>query len=95
MPTLDDLERLGPFGQGFPAPRFLLRAHVLELRPVGEEGSHAKMRIQIGQETIRAFAPGFFSQVEGKEEVRLVGEFRPDHWLGGAAIEFLVTEVLT
>lgn len=52
------------------------------------------MRIQVGQEAIRAFGPGFFSQVEGRGEARLVGEFRPDHWIGGTAIEFLVTEVL-
>lgn len=94
VPTLDDLVRLGPFGQDNPAPRFLLHAGVVEATAVGEDRSHAKLRLRIGEDSVRAFAPGMFSRVEGRENVRLVGEFQPDHWVGGHAVEFLVTDVL-
>ncbi len=94
VPTLDDLIRLGPFGEGNPAPKFLLNARVLEASAVGHDRSHAKLRLRIAEESVRAFAPGMFSRVQGRQDVRLVGEFQPDHWVGGHAVEFLVTDVL-
>jgi hypothetical protein len=35
-----------------------------------------------------------FSRIEGRENLRLVGEFQPDHWIGGRAVELLVKDVL-
>jgi len=94
VPTVDDLVRLGPFGEDNPAPRFLINAGVIEATAVGQDRSHAKLRLRIGEDSVRAFAPSMFSRVEGQENVRLVGEFQPDHWVGGHAVEFLVTDVL-
>lgn len=94
VPTLEDLQRLGPFGEGYPVPTFLLEAHVVEAMGVGEGRAHGKLRLQVGQDAIRAFAPGMFSRIEGRENLRLVGEFQPDHWIGGHAVELLVKDVL-
>ncbi len=94
VPTLDDLIRLGPFGEENPAPRFLINAEVIEASAVGQDHSHAKLRLRIGDDSVRAFAPGMFSHVDGQKNVRVVGEFQPDHWVGGNAVEFLVTDVL-
>lgn len=93
VPTAEDLARLGPFGEGFPSPRFLVHAAVVEATPVGHDQSHAKLRLRVGEETIRAFGPGLASRVEGREHLRLVGEFQPDHWVGGEAVELLITDV--
>lgn len=93
-PSLEDLRRLGPFGEGFPVPSFLVEAHVVEATAVGEGGAHAKLNLRIGPDSVRAFAPGSFSRVEGRADLRLVGEFQPDHWIGGEAVELLVKDVL-
>ena len=95
VPSVEDLQRLGPFGEGHPVPRFLVDAHVVEVTGVGESCAHAKLRLQVGQDAVRAFAPGMFSRVEGRDTLRLVGEFQPDHWIGGRAVELLVKDVLT
>ncbi len=95
VPTLDDLVRLGPFGESNPAPRFLLNAEIIEATAVGQDRSHAKLRLRIAEDSVRAFAPGMFSRFEGQKNVRLVGEFQPDHWVGGHAVELLVTDVLS
>ena len=94
VPTVDDLQRLGPFGEGHRVPTFLVDAQVVEATGVGEGRAHGKLKLRVGQDSIRAFAPGMFSRVEGRDSLRLVGEFQPDHWLGGQAVEFLVTDVL-
>ncbi len=94
VPSLEDLQRLGPFGEGFPVPSFLVDAHVVEASAVGEGGAHAKLDLRIGSDSVRAFAPGSFSRIEGRTDLRLVGEFQPDHWIGGQAVELLVKDVL-
>ncbi len=94
LPTLEDLQRLGPFGEGFPVPTFLVDAHVVEAAGVGEGGAHAKLTLRVGQDSLRAFAPGMFSRVEGRDSLRLIGQLQPDHWIGGQAIELLVKDVL-
>jgi single-stranded-DNA-specific exonuclease len=94
VPTVEDLQRLGPFGQGYPVPTFLVDAHVVEATGVGEGRAHGKLKLRVGQESVRAFAPGMFSRIEGRDDLRLVGEFQPDHWIGGRAVELLVTDVI-
>ena len=94
VPTLEDLQRLGPFGEGHPVPTFMANAHVVEATGVGEGQAHAKLKLRVGQDTLRAFAPGQFSRIEGREALRLVGEIQPDHWIGGQAVEMLVRDVL-
>jgi single-stranded-DNA-specific exonuclease len=94
VPTSEDLQRLGPFGEGYPVPTFLVDAHVVEATGVGEGRAHGKLKLRVGQDSLRAFAPGMFSRLQGRDDLRLVGEFQPDHWIGGRAVEFLVTDVL-
>lgn len=94
IPTSDDLRRLGPFGQAFPTPLFQADALVVESSGVGTDGAHAKLELQIGQERVRAFGPGLFSRVDGRTELRVVGEFQPDHWIGRGAVELLVKHVV-
>jgi single-stranded-DNA-specific exonuclease len=95
VPTVEDLQRLGPFGEGHAAPTFLMDAHVVEATGVGEGRAHGKLKLRVGQDSVRAFAPGMFSRVEGRDNLQLVGEFQPDHWIGGRAVELLVKDVLT
>jgi single-stranded-DNA-specific exonuclease len=94
IPTVEDLQRLGPFGEGYPVPTFLVDAHVVEATGVGEGRAHGKLKLRVGQDSVRAFAPGMFSRIEGRDNLRLVGEFQPDHWIGGRAVELLVKDVL-
>jgi single-stranded-DNA-specific exonuclease len=94
VPSVEDLQRLGPFGEGHSVPTFMLDAQVVEATGVGEGRVHAKLKLRVGQDSIRAFAPGMFSRVEGREELRLVGEFQPDHWMGGRSVELLIKDVL-
>ncbi|KPK56354.1 MAG: hypothetical protein AMS22_01565 [Thiotrichales bacterium SG8_50] len=94
VPTVEDLHRLGPFGEGNPVPLFAADAHVLQASGVGEGKAHAKLELQIGRESVRAFAPGMFARLEGREDLRLVGEFQPDHWMGGRSVELLVKGLL-
>ena len=46
LALLDWLDRLGPFGTGFPEPSFLLKSVKIDgLRSMGGDGAHRSMRI--------------------------------------------------
>jgi len=94
VPTVEDLRRLGPFGEGHPVPTFLVDANVIEATAVGEGRVHGKLKLQIGRDSVRAFAPDLFARIEGRNDLRLIGEFQPDHWMGGRSVELLVKDVL-
>jgi single-stranded-DNA-specific exonuclease len=94
VPTVGDLHRLGPFGEGHPVPSFLVEAHVVQCSGVGEGNAHAKLQLRIGQQSVRAFAPSLFSRLKDRDDLRLVGEFQPDYWMGGRSVELLVKDVL-
>lgn len=94
VPTVEDLQRLGPFGEGHPVPTFMLDAQVLEAAGVGEGRIHGKLKLRVGEDSIRAFAPGLFARLQGREQLKLIGEFQPDHWMGGRSVELLVNDVL-
>jgi len=72
----------------------MLDAQVVEATGVGEGRVHAKLKLRVGQDSIRAFAPSMFARFEGRKELELVGEFQPDHWMGGRSVELLVKDVL-
>jgi single-stranded-DNA-specific exonuclease len=94
IPSVSDLMRLGPFGEAHQAPLFLVEPQRLRVKGVGADNAHAKLEIGLGDSQIRGFGPGLFSRLQGRSAVRLVGEFQPDHWMGGESIEFLVKDVL-
>ncbi len=94
VPTVGELHRLGPFGEGNPVPLFLMDAHVVRASGVGESNAHGKLELQIGQQSVRAFAPSMFSRLGGRDTLRLIGEFQPDYWMGGRSVELLVKDVL-
>jgi single-stranded-DNA-specific exonuclease len=48
LQTAQALEQGGPWGQGFPEPRFEGRFQVRELRRLGGEGQHIKYRLRAG-----------------------------------------------
>jgi len=44
--TAQQIEAAGPWGQGFPEPRFDGEFEVIDLRPIGKEGNHVRYRLR-------------------------------------------------
>lgn len=57
LPLAEELERLAPFGHGNPQPTLLVPgAQVGDVRPMGEEGAHARFTLSAGGARARAVA---------------------------------------
>ena len=94
VPTIEDLDRLGPFGESFPTPLFLVEADIAEATAVGSSQAHAKLHLRLGDQRLRAFAPRLIHQLQDRPKAQLVGEFQPDHWIGDGSVELLVKDVI-
>jgi single-stranded-DNA-specific exonuclease len=93
VPSLRSLHRLEPTGMGNEAPRFALRAAVVDARTVGE-GAHLKLTLHAGARSLSAFAPNMGERREGlPSEVLAIGALRADGYRGGDALELQIEQL--
>lgn len=86
-----DLDRLEPFGQGNPEPRFLLRDVRLEqVRGVGAEGAHLQARIG-GIKAIGFRLGNLLAAVD--QPVDLVCRIGIDTWMGARAPQVYIEDI--
>jgi single-stranded DNA-specific DHH superfamily exonuclease len=92
--VVSDLERIEPCGHKNPAPRFVIDAEVQRARMV--KGGHLSLELGLAHgRRIRAFAVDMGERAsELSGPVRLVGKLRRDTWIGGDAVEVLVSAIL-
>ncbi len=82
----EELERLGPFGKGNPEPRLLVpAARVRDVRPMGEEGRHARFSLESGSKRALGVAFGVNGELDraaagGPLDVAVKLEI--NHWNG-------------
>ncbi len=87
MPLLEDLDRLGPFGNGNPEPVFEIAGlDVLESRVVG--ANHLKLELKTPTGSVSAFGPrmGRFSE-NLPPMIRVAASISEDEWRGKGALE--------
>ena len=96
---LDELKRVGPFGEGNPAPLFAASGVELATAPrrVGQDGGHLLMRLKNGARPLSAIAFGFGAQAEAAASGRLSLAFtpRPSNYAGPAVVELVVADLKT
>ena len=93
LPSAADLTQLEPLGAANAEPLFLIRdARVIELGTVA--GEHLKLELRVGSRTFRAFGYDMASAaLQVGDDVRALGNLRPDTWLGGDRVELRLLEV--
>ncbi|WP_293372828.1 single-stranded-DNA-specific exonuclease RecJ [Nevskia sp.] len=88
--TATTIESAGPWGQGFPEPRFDGEFEVLDLRPVGKDGNHVRYRLKGPAGVINAV---HFNGAETAIEdgrVRVVYQLSINRWQDRETLELRV-----
>ncbi|MFK8001119.1 MAG: single-stranded-DNA-specific exonuclease RecJ [Polyangiales bacterium] len=96
LPSVRDLMRLEPMGEGNAEPVFALRdAHITEARTLSG-GQHLKLRLRVGDRYVSAFGANLAHRLEALgDRVTVVGTLRPDHWRGGENLELSVRHLFS
>ncbi|HEX6116351.1 MAG TPA: single-stranded-DNA-specific exonuclease RecJ [Solirubrobacterales bacterium] len=97
LPVAEELERLAPFGKGNPEPRLLVpAARVRDVRPMGEEGRHARFSLQSGARRALGVAFGVNGELDraaagGPLDVAVKLEL--NHWNGAVEPRVVLSEL--
>ena len=97
LATAEELERLGPFGKGNPEPRLLVpAARVRDVRPMGEEGRHARFSLQSGARRALGVAFGVNGELDraaagGPLDVAVKLEL--NHWNGAVSPRVVLNDL--
>lgn len=96
LETVKGLERLAPFGMGNPKPAFFLTdIEVKQVRQMGQNGAHLKLKVQQGEtecDLIAFYQGGLaqeFQQVRGLE---LAVTLSVNRWNGVTSLQLLMTD---
>jgi single-stranded-DNA-specific exonuclease len=96
---LDELRRLGPFGEGNPQPVFATSGVELAAPPrrVGQDGGHLLLRLKNGGRGLSAIAFGRGGEADAAARGPLSLAFtpRPSNYAGPAVVELVVADLKT
>ncbi len=99
---LDWMDRLGPFGTGFPEPRFALNdVSVNRIRTMGADGAHLAMRLadhsgQIDGVMFRAKGTAIgdaLSAAADGQRINVLGRLNRNRYQGREKVQFLIEDV--
>lgn len=94
---VEELRRLGPFGQGNPRPLFSANSVELAATPrrVGQDGSHLQLRVKVGARVLSGIAFGQGARADEITGRRLSIAFtpRPSTFAGSGGVELQVADV--
>ncbi len=95
LPTLDELERLAPFGREFDAPLFDGEFLVDSLRMVGADGSHLMLTLTQGAASVRAIwfralTPGELPAFGIGDRLRCAYKLNRNRWKGRESLQLMI-----
>ncbi|MBI4175137.1 hypothetical protein HY523_00805, partial [Candidatus Berkelbacteria bacterium] len=98
LETARTIDALNPHGIGNPRPVFLLsNLELLAVRPVGREGTHAKVRFRpVGDETewtgIGFSLYALLTELPKDQPIDLAVQFMLNTWQGQESLEFQIID---
>jgi single-stranded-DNA-specific exonuclease len=94
LETVEELDNLGPFGVGNPAPLFLTSGvTILDVKPLGRTGDHLKFLLESEGKTLYAKAwrkAGRLSRFDAGQAVDLAHRPEINAWNGRRSVELVV-----
>ena len=93
LDTAHLIESAGPWGQGFPEPRFDGEFEVIDLRPIGKDGNHVRYRLRGPQGVINAVHfNGAETAVDGGR-ARAVYQLAINRWQDRETLELKIEQI--
>ncbi len=98
METIEEVEKLAPFGMGNPKPIFQFEQEIPnEIRQIGSKLNHLKMNFQKDGTLIDVIGfgkGGIFHELSPKSKVALVGELGINEWNGRKKMQIMLKDLM-
>ncbi|PCL94135.1 single-stranded-DNA-specific exonuclease RecJ [Paenibacillus lautus] len=97
VPILEQMEQLGPFGMANAVPKIVFRDVVIkDVRKIGKEGKHLKLRLQQKREVIDAISFGWGHLADilpVGSVVDVLGELSVNEWNGSRKVQLMIQDI--
>ena len=93
LDTAHQIESAGPWGQGFPEPRFDGEFEVIDLRPIGKDGNHVRYRLRGSQGVIGAVHFNGAETAIEEGRVRVVYQLAINRWQDRETLELKIEQI--
>ncbi|WP_268741783.1 single-stranded-DNA-specific exonuclease C-terminal domain-containing protein [Paenibacillus vortex] len=97
VPVLEQIEQLGPFGMANAVPKIVFRDVVIkDVRKIGKEGKHLKLRIQQKRDVMDAISFGWGHLADilpVGTVVDVLGELSVNEWNGSRKVQLMVQDI--
>lgn len=93
---VEDIAQLAPFGVGNPKPVFRICGHVSDVRQIGLQKNHLKLKISDESQTIDSigFQMGdLYHYMTPKTVIEMAGELGINEWNGFKQVQFMIHDV--
>ncbi|WP_098742583.1 single-stranded-DNA-specific exonuclease RecJ [Paenibacillus sp. EZ-K15] len=97
VPVIEQIEQLSPFGMANAVPKIVFRDVVIkEVRKIGKEGKHLKLRLQQKREVMDAISFGWGHLADilpVGTAVDVLGELSVNEWNGSRKVQLMIQDI--
>ncbi|WP_067837272.1 single-stranded-DNA-specific exonuclease RecJ [Amphibacillus sediminis] len=96
LSTIQDIERLAPFGMSNPKPLFYLDGYAVEKRQIGGQKNHLKMIIEQDDHQLAVIGFGFghhYHRISAHANLEVIGSLQVNEWNGVRTPQMLVRDL--
>lgn len=96
IPLIEDILKLEPYGMGNPEPKFICKGRVHDVRTIGKENNHLKMRLDDQQYFLDGIGFGmaeFYDYIEPSGNIALLGTLNINEWNGTKKPQIMLKDI--
>jgi single-stranded-DNA-specific exonuclease len=85
IPLIEEIIKLEPFGVGNPEPKFICKGKVNDVRKIGKESNHLKMRVDYNKNYLDGIGFGmaqYYDYLDVAHDISLLGTLNINEWNG-------------
>jgi len=96
IPLIEDILKLEPYGMGNPEPKFICKGRVNDVRKIGKESNHLKMRVDDNQYFLDGIGFGmadFYDYIDQSGNIALLGTLNINEWNGTKKPQIMLKDI--
>ncbi|GMQ63762.1 single-stranded-DNA-specific exonuclease RecJ [Vallitalea maricola] len=96
IPLIEEIIKLEPYGVGNPEPKFICKGKVDDVRKIGKESNHLKMRVDYNKNYLDGIGFGmaqYYDYINVTHDISLLGTLNINEWNGTKKPQIMLKDI--
>ncbi|GMQ57867.1 hypothetical protein AN1V17_22620 [Vallitalea sediminicola] len=96
IPLIEEIIKLEPYGVGNPEPKFICKGKVDDVRKIGKESNHLKMRVDYNKSYLDGIGFGmaqYYDHINVAHDISLLGTLNINEWNGTKKPQIMLKDI--